>query len=253
MTQAQKDALILAREARELKSARQEDIEAILRLQRAFQKHSQQEARTAVYQVKAKNATKKYQMSQRRAKRMEDANIKHKAHLAALKDENEKLRREAGNSEKENQKLHRDINQVLWDLQNRIAKLSEERKELQREKTNLSRKASRFRAMKKALQERARQSASRGHFFKLTHQGVYTKQARRLARYLSSVGTAEAKVGEAISAVGKVIGVEVDRIMDKRTVKRAVLESGVAAEIQLGYEMAKSDSEFGLYEYEYQH
>jgi TolA-binding protein len=156
------------------------------------------------------------------------------------------LRREGAHAEKENQQLQDDIKQVLQNLQGRITKLSKEQKELQCERSNLKKKASRFHVIKKAMQERARWSAARGYIFKLTHRGIYTKEARRLrvARYLSSVGTAEAKVGEAISAVGKVMGVEVDRVMDKRTVKRAVLESGVAAEIQLGYEMAKSDSKF---------
>ena len=42
------------------------------------------------------------------------------------------------------------------------------------------------------------------------------------------------------------IGIEVDRIMDKRTVQCTVLESGVAAKIQLGYEMAKSDSKYNF-------
>jgi DNA repair exonuclease SbcCD ATPase subunit len=243
-TQNQKDHLARAREARELRSATDKDIRSILESRKNLQQYTQQEARAAVYHLRAKNATKKYQLLRRRTKRIEEANIKHKEHLAMLKGDNTMLRREGARAEKENQQLQDDIKQVLQNLQGRITKLSEERKELQREKSNLKKKASRFHTIKKAMQERARRSAARGYIFKLTHRGIYTKEARRLARYLSSVGTAEAKVGEAISAVGKVMGVEVDRVMDKRTVKRAVLESGVAAEIQLGYEMAKSNSKF---------
>ncbi|KAF8805877.1 hypothetical protein BYT27DRAFT_7257802 [Phlegmacium glaucopus] len=62
-----------------------------------------------------------------------------------------------------------------------------------------------------------------------------------MARYLASVGTAEKKIGETIKTISEMIGVEVDHVMDSQTVERAVLESGVAAELQLGYEMAKSD------------
>jgi hypothetical protein len=63
-----------------------------------------------------------------------------------------------------------------------------------------------------------------------------------MARYLASVGTAEKKIGETIKTIGEMIGVEVDRVMGTRTVGRAILESGVAAELQLAYEMAKSES-----------
>lgn len=63
-----------------------------------------------------------------------------------------------------------------------------------------------------------------------------------MARYLASVGTAEKKIGETIKMIRDMIGVEVDQVMDSRTVERAIFKSGVAAELQLGYEMAKSNS-----------
>ncbi|KAF8148589.1 hypothetical protein B0H34DRAFT_828386 [Crassisporium funariophilum] len=241
LTQNQKDHLARAREARELRSATNKDIRSILESRKNLEQNTRQEARAAVYHLWAKNATKKYQLLRRRTRRIEEANNKHKEHLAMLKGDNTMLRREGARAEKENQQLQDNIKQVLQNLQGWITKLSAEQKELQHKRSNLKKKASQFHAIKESMQERARRSAAHGYIFKLTHRGIYTKEARRLARYLLSVGTAEAKVGKAISAVGKVMGVEVNCVMDKRTVKRAVLESGVAAEIQLGYKMAKSD------------
>ena len=77
----------------------------------------------------------------------------------------------------------------------------------------------------------------------IPNKGVYTAQARAMARYMVSAGAAEAKVGIAVKKIGRVLGVEVDQIMDKRTVARAVKELGVAADIQVAYEMTQTDSE----------
>ena len=57
-----------------------------------------------------------------------------------------------------------------------------------------------------------------------------------------STGTAEAKVGETLQEIGKSLGVDIPEKMSKRTIQRSILEVGVAADIQLGYEMAKTDS-----------
>ncbi|KAJ2936694.1 hypothetical protein H1R20_g398, partial [Candolleomyces eurysporus] len=72
------------------------------------------------------------------------------------------------------------------------------------------------------------------------NKGVYTREARELARYLVRSGTAEKNVGQALQEIAKVFRVEVDQRMDRRTVQRAILEIGIAADIQLGYEMAQA-------------
>lgn len=45
------------------------------------------------------------------------------------------------------------------------------------------------------------------------------------------VGTAETKVGEVLKEIGNAIGIQVDQTMSQRTVQRAVLEGGIAADI----------------------
>ena len=181
LTQSQTDRLVRAREARELKRKTREEIQALLELRKKSQESYQTNACIAAYQMKAKNATTKYWVIKRRTKRTEDTNAKHKEELKRLKEENKKLRREAENAEKEHQRMNEDIEQVIGGFKERVAKLTEERKELHQEKSNLKKKASRFQSAKKDIQERARQAAARGRVFKLTHHGVYTKQARELA------------------------------------------------------------------------
>lgn len=58
-----------------------------------------------------------------------------------------------------------------------------------------------------------------------------------------SSGTAEAKVGETLQVIGKSLGISIEEKMSKRSVHRAILEHGVAADIQLAYEILKSGSQ----------
>jgi hypothetical protein len=238
-TESQVHNLNLARAAHKLKLAT-DNTESHSHRRKCSKEHIHQ-MQVKIYQIKARNTQKRYWKLLRRAKRVEENNSKQKEHLKALKNENTWLQREVDQSSKANKKLNDDMTYILHGLQSRITKLLDECKQLRREQAKFKRKALRINTLKSSMREQARRSSLRGPVFKLMHKGVYTRQARQLARYLSSVGTAEAKVGEAIVSVGKMIGVEVDRVMDKRTVKRAMLESGVAAEIQLGYEMVKSE------------
>jgi hypothetical protein len=78
------------------------------------------------------------------------------------------------------------------------------------------------------------------HNFSLLQKGVYTPEARALARMLVQAGCSQEYVGEVIQKVCKSAGVEVSAKMSRRTVARAVLEGGIAAEIQLAYEIVKT-------------
>ncbi|TFK58365.1 hypothetical protein BDN72DRAFT_782188 [Pluteus cervinus] len=77
--------------------------------------------------------------------------------------------------------------------------------------------------------------------FRLMHKGIYTAQARGLARLLVSSGVAEKRVGAALKEIGNRLGVPVDRLMSKRTVGRTSVEAGVAGDIQLAYDMVSTD------------
>ena len=74
----------------------------------------------------------------------------------------------------------------------------------------------------------------------LVQKGVYTPEAKSLARLLVQAGCSKQYVGAVIEAVCKAAGVSVDVTMSSHTVSRAILEGGIAAEIQLGFEIANA-------------
>jgi hypothetical protein len=78
---------------------------------------------------------------------------------------------------------------------------------------------------------------------KLTKHGVFTPEARALARIMVRSGCSQAKVGGVIQSMGKLLGITIKTPMSRQTVGRAILEGGVAAKIQLGYEMSRTKSE----------
>jgi hypothetical protein len=77
--------------------------------------------------------------------------------------------------------------------------------------------------------------------YKLLQKGVYSPQSRELARTLVAAGCSREYVAKVIKAVCKNAGVTVHGSMSRRTVSRAVLEGGIAAQIQIGYELAQAD------------
>jgi uncharacterized membrane protein YjjP (DUF1212 family) len=76
----------------------------------------------------------------------------------------------------------------------------------------------------------------------MMHKGWYTPEARQLARLLVSSGAAECRVGEAMQDIGSVLGVEIKQWVSACSVQRFVLEKGVAADLQVIYEIIKSAS-----------
>jgi len=76
----------------------------------------------------------------------------------------------------------------------------------------------------------------------LLDKGVYTPTAKALARKLTTAGCSKEFVGAVIEAVCKAAGVTVDAVISRRTVGRAILEGGIAAELQIGHEIAQATS-----------
>ncbi|KAJ7318600.1 hypothetical protein DFH08DRAFT_623914, partial [Mycena albidolilacea] len=68
--------------------------------------------------------------------------------------------------------------------------------------------------------------------------GIYTAHARRLAHTMAQAGCARRKIGPLMAEIAAVFGVKVDRQMSWCTVSRAILEGGVAASMQMVYEIA---------------
>ncbi|KAF8238173.1 hypothetical protein L208DRAFT_1355507 [Tricholoma matsutake] len=85
-------------------------------------------------------------------------------------------------------------------------------------------------------------ASHRPNVIKLTKHGVFTPEARALAWIIVHSGCSQAKVGGVIQSIGKLLGITIKTPMSRRTVGRAILEGGVAAKIQLGYEMSRTKS-----------
>lgn len=88
--------------------------------------------------------------------------------------------------------------------------------------------------------ERSRQKALKDSAkISITKRGIYTAQARQIARFLVSTGCSEKKVGRVIQSVGAMMGMMIKKRMSQRTVQRCITEGGLAAKMQAGHEMVK--------------
>ncbi|KAJ7650528.1 hypothetical protein FB45DRAFT_1017922 [Roridomyces roridus] len=70
---------------------------------------------------------------------------------------------------------------------------------------------------------------------------AYKVELRALARVLISCGCKQGRVGELMQDVARIFGVDLDRAMSCRTVRRVILEGLVAAQVQLGAEMKQTN------------
>jgi hypothetical protein len=66
---------------------------------------------------------------------------------------------------------------------------------------------------------------------------AYKVELRSLARVLVLCGCKEGEVGGLMQDIAKIFGIDLDRAMSRRTVRRAVLEGLVVSQIQLGVEI----------------
>ncbi|KAJ7339908.1 hypothetical protein DFH08DRAFT_1013441 [Mycena albidolilacea] len=105
---------------------------------------------------------------------------------------------------------------------------------------NLCSARSRTKALDKA--RIAEKKAKKKKKWSSMEKGRYTPTARAIARVLQKSGTSQGKVGTVINYIAKQAGLEVKGKMSQRTVQRATIEGGVAACVQLGYDMADADS-----------
>lgn len=71
-------------------------------------------------------------------------------------------------------------------------------------------------------------------------KGAYTPQARPLAHELVKAGCAQESVGSIIQLIARNAGISVKNQMTCCTVDRAIIEGGLAAQVQLGYELSQA-------------
>jgi hypothetical protein len=93
----------------------------------------------------------------------------------------------------------------------------------------------------KAVEKAKFQANKENRTHKLLHKGAYSPQARDLARTLVAAGCSQQYVGNVIHTVCKNAGIAVQGSMSRHTVSRAILEGGIAAQIQIGHELAQAE------------
>ncbi|GJE89766.1 hypothetical protein PsYK624_058730 [Phanerochaete sordida] len=76
--------------------------------------------------------------------------------------------------------------------------------------------------------------------FRIKSKGTYTPEARTMALRLVQHGCAQENVGDAMQDIGAMMGVAVLHAPSRRSVGRFLLEGGVAATVQLGFEIENS-------------
>ncbi len=98
----------------------------------------------------------------------------------------------------------------------------------------------------KLLEQKMSKVRERPLTLRLRNKGIYTAQARLLARTLVRVGCAQERVSEVIRMIGKAMGISVEGAMSARTVRRAMLELGAASDIQTAFEVLQAKCELQL-------
>ncbi|KAJ7187560.1 hypothetical protein GGX14DRAFT_580983 [Mycena pura] len=101
-----------------------------------------------------------------------------------------------------------------------------------------------LRAVSSSLRERSKNgSRTAKHILRMRAKRgrAYKVELRAIARVLVSSGCKEGKVGDLMQDIARIFGVDLDRAMSRRTVRRAVLEGLVASQVQLGVEMKYSE------------
>ncbi len=194
------------------------------------------------YKKKAEVETKQKWNAQRRNARLKKTLEAQKVDLKAVKAEAYQLQSTLAFMGKEIGEVRSAADNTVRVLEGRIANLEAQMKDLNHERKILKKRNKRLilakQALKKQITEKKRNSPA---LFRLTYRGQYTAQARSLARLMVTTGTAEENVGLALSEVGEALGVSMGkRRMSRRSVQRFMLERGVAADMQIAYEIIKS-------------
>ncbi|KIY63712.1 hypothetical protein CYLTODRAFT_381837 [Cylindrobasidium torrendii FP15055 ss-10] len=70
-------------------------------------------------------------------------------------------------------------------------------------------------------------------------KGVYTTGTRALVRELRSCGCSRANIGRAIAACGRAAQLTLVGNVSRRTATRSIKEGGIAAKVQIGYEVSR--------------
>jgi len=179
----------------------------------------------------------------RKNSRLQKVAAARKAELKKARADASRLRGAAAALEKEVKGVREDADEAIARLKGRIGRMEAAQRDLNQCRKILWKQCKRLTVAKSTLQKRIMEKRkTQPATFKIMQRGQYTLQARSLARLLVSSGTAERKVGQALKEIGGILGIEVTKSISARSVQHFVLEEGVAADIQLVYEIIKSAS-----------
>jgi len=73
-------------------------------------------------------------------------------------------------------------------------------------------------------------------------QGIFTNETRALVHNLVQLGVPAVNVNDVIHTVAQPMGITVDGTISDRTVRRTVLEGGIAAQVQFADEVHHAQS-----------
>jgi chromosome segregation ATPase len=185
---------------------------------------------------------KRYTTAQH-AQRLHKANEACKINLKQEKRETHSMRGKLEALEQEIRRQTQDTANIIQHLTKRVETLEQTRKDQNQKHTTLKKRCKYLTNSNQKLKSHP-QNGMKNHssVFQMKAKRRYSDQARRLARLLVASGTAETKVGKTLVEIGNELGIEVKGEMSTRTVQRTILEKGVAADMQIAYEVLNSGS-----------
>lgn len=193
------------------------------------------------YKSRAEYNEKRFRSERRKTQRWQAQRKSMKIDLASMKQEIQSLQIAAKKMERASVQAHESYKITVENLSRKNSKTQEILAFLR--KTNRTLKARADRAPD-VLARAVQKARLRPRTAKLTKLGVYTPEARALARFVAKSGCAREKVGPLIRDIANFFGITVKNAMSRRSVGRAILEGGIAAEVQLGYELTNTESAY---------
>ena len=136
-------------------------------------------------------------------------------------------------------------NQALKDqlchlIQSSAAEVSDLKNTLNESRKKVQALQKQVKCQPQALERAVEKAVKQQKTYDLLKKGVYTPEARALARLLVQAGCSQDYVGEVIQKICHQVGVEVTGKMSWRSVSQSILEGGVAAELQLVHEITNA-------------
>ena len=200
---------------------------------------------TTTLKMQVERIKRQYWNERRRNNRLRKATEARKVDLKRAKNEAYILQGLVQSFEKKLGCVEQDAAREVQQLNERIVALENTRKDLNLKRDCLRRKCQQLQAAKHSFKRRAKEKLKlQPVTFKMMKKQRYTPLVRALACALVSAGAAEAKIGAALQEIGKALGVDINKRISSRSIGRFMLERGVAADIQLVYEILQSQSEY---------